>query len=67
MSETRGPQTVLEALACGVPVACSSLPHLRDAFGDAVCYFEVGDIGSLERCLTGLNGQTGQVPAAVTD
>ena len=61
------PRTVLEALACGTPVACSSLPHLRDAFGDAVRYFDVGDIGSMARCLTGLPREGGRVPAVVTD
>jgi len=61
------PRTVLEALACGTPVACSSLPHLRDAFGDAVRYFDVGDTGAMARCLTGLSEDGGRVPAAVTD
>jgi glycogen(starch) synthase len=48
------PRTVLEALACGTPVACSDLPHLRDAFGEAVCYFDVGDVGGIRRCLAAL-------------
>jgi len=61
------PRTVLEALACDTPVACSSLPHLRDAFGDAVQYFDVGDTGAMARCLTGLSEPGGRVPGTVTD
>ena len=45
------PRTVLEALSVGLPVACSDLPHLRDAFGDGVRYFEGGDVDSLVRTL----------------
>jgi glycosyltransferase involved in cell wall biosynthesis len=33
-------QPVLEALACGCPVACSDLPPLREVAGDAAVYFE---------------------------
>jgi len=33
-------QPVLEALACGCPVACSDLPALREVAGDAAVYFE---------------------------
>jgi len=45
------PRTVLEALACDTPVACSGLPHLRAAFGETVHYFEVGDIDGIRNCL----------------
>jgi glycosyltransferase involved in cell wall biosynthesis len=33
-------QPVLEALACGCPVACSDLPALREVAGDAAEYFD---------------------------
>jgi glycosyltransferase involved in cell wall biosynthesis len=45
------PRTVLEALACDTPVVCSDLPHLRDAFGDAVRYVTVGDIADIRASL----------------
>ena len=31
---------VLEAMAAGIPVACSDIPPLREAAGDAVLYFD---------------------------
>lgn len=34
---------VLEALACGTPVVCSSAPALREVGGSAVDYFAAGD------------------------
>ena len=34
---------VLEAMARGVPVACSDLPVLREVAGDAAVYFDPGD------------------------
>ncbi len=48
------PRTVLEALACGTPVACSALSHLRDAFDDAPCYFPVGDTDRIRDCLAAI-------------
>jgi glycosyltransferase involved in cell wall biosynthesis len=33
-------QPVLEALACGCPVACSDLPPLREVAGDEAVYFD---------------------------
>jgi glycosyltransferase involved in cell wall biosynthesis len=36
-------QPVLEALACGCPVACSDLPPLREVAGDAAVYFDPDD------------------------
>jgi glycogen(starch) synthase len=49
------PRTVLEALACATPVVCSSLPHLRDAFGDAARYSEVGDVDGIRTHLADLS------------
>jgi glycosyltransferase involved in cell wall biosynthesis len=40
-------QPVLEALACGCPVACSDLPPLREVAGDAAAYFEPTDAESI--------------------
>ena len=34
---------VLEAMACGCPVAASSLPSVREFCGDAALYFDPGD------------------------
>jgi glycosyltransferase involved in cell wall biosynthesis len=31
---------VLEALAAGIPVACSDIPPLREVAGDAALYFD---------------------------
>ena len=38
---------VLEAMARGVPVACSELPVLREVAGDAAVYFDASDPRSL--------------------
>ena len=40
-------QPVLEALACGCPVACSDLPPLREVAGDAAVYLEPDDPESI--------------------
>jgi glycosyltransferase involved in cell wall biosynthesis len=40
-------QPVLEALACGCPVACSELPPLREVAGDAAVYFDPLDSESI--------------------
>jgi glycosyltransferase involved in cell wall biosynthesis len=40
-------QPVLEALACGCPVACSDLPPLREVAGDAALYFDPFDPESI--------------------
>ena len=38
---------VLEAMARGVPVACSELPVLREVAGDAAVYFDASDPSSV--------------------
>ena len=38
---------VLEAQATGTPVACSDLPALREAAGDAAVFFDPADVGSI--------------------
>lgn len=38
------PRTVMEALACGVPVVASALPQIRAAFGDTISTVECGDV-----------------------
>ena len=40
---------VLEAMARGVPVACSELPVLREVAGDAAVYFDAADPTSRRR------------------
>ncbi len=32
-------------------MACSNLPHVQDAFGDAACYFDPEDTDSVCACL----------------
>ncbi len=47
---------VLEAQAAGTPVACSDLPALREAAGDAAVFFDPHDIGSMAAALEILLG-----------
>lgn len=64
------PRTVLEALACRTPVACSDLPHLRSSFGDSVTYFPVADVDAIVAALSALVADTvseTQAQMAVTD
>jgi glycosyltransferase involved in cell wall biosynthesis len=42
---------VLEAMACGVPVACSDISSLLEVCGDAVLYFDPGDVESIAEVL----------------
>lgn len=44
----------LEAMACGVPVACSDIPSLRETAGDAACYFDPASIESMAGALARL-------------
>ncbi|MFI5119673.1 MAG: glycosyltransferase family 4 protein [Thermoanaerobaculia bacterium] len=47
---------VLEAQAAGTPVACSDLPALREAAGDAAVFFDPHDVGSIAAAVTALLG-----------
>ena len=47
---------VLEAQAAGTPVACSDLPALREAAGDAAVYFDPHDVASIVAALNTLLG-----------
>jgi alpha-1,3-rhamnosyl/mannosyltransferase len=42
---------VVEAMACGCPVACSSHPSLDEACGDAAARFDPGEPGDLARAV----------------
>ena len=43
---------VLEAMARGVPVACSDLPVLREVAGDAAVCLDPGDPATIARAIT---------------
>jgi len=45
---------VLEALACGTPLACSSIPVFEEVAGDAAAYFDPLDPGAIARVMTAL-------------
>jgi len=45
---------VLEAMACGVPVACSRTSSLPEVAGDAAVYFEPSDVGAIVEALARL-------------
>jgi glycosyltransferase involved in cell wall biosynthesis len=42
---------VLEAMACGVPVACSDIPALREVAGEAAMFFDPQDVEGMVRVL----------------
>jgi glycosyltransferase involved in cell wall biosynthesis len=42
---------VLEAMACGVPVACSDISSLLEVCGDAALYFDPGDVEAIAEVL----------------
>lgn len=48
------PLALIEAMAMGVPCLCSDIAENREAGGDAVGYFAVGDIPALTEKLRGL-------------
>jgi len=45
---------VLEALACGTPLACSSIPVFEEIAGDAAAYFDPHDPGAIAQAMTAL-------------
>jgi glycosyltransferase involved in cell wall biosynthesis len=47
---------VIEAQAAGTPVACSDLPALREAAGDAAMFFDPHDVSSIAEALGALLG-----------
>jgi glycosyltransferase involved in cell wall biosynthesis len=52
-------QPPLEALACGCPVACSDLPALREACGDAVVYLDPHSPESIAAAALAATGRDG--------
>lgn len=42
---------VLEAMACGVPVACSDIPALREVAGEAARFFDPRDMESMAQVI----------------
>lgn len=42
---------VLEAMAAGIPVACSDIPPLREIAGDAVLFFDPLDEEAIAKAL----------------
>ncbi len=42
---------VLEAMACGTPVACSNVSSLPELGGDMATYFDPGDVGDMVKAL----------------
>ncbi|MGE5297663.1 MAG: glycosyltransferase family 4 protein [Acidobacteriaceae bacterium] len=46
--------TVLEAAACGTPVACSDIPTLREVMGQAAEYFDPNNIENMADVLSGI-------------
>jgi hypothetical protein len=47
---------VLEALAAGIPVACSSIPSLREVAGDAALFFDPLDEDAIAEALERISG-----------
>jgi glycosyltransferase involved in cell wall biosynthesis len=55
---------VLEAMAAGVPVACSHIPPLREIAGDDVFYFDPGDENAMREAMLRALSDTSKVDAA---
>jgi glycosyltransferase involved in cell wall biosynthesis len=45
---------LLEAMACGLPVACSDIPAFRELAGDAAVFFDPRDPGKIAAAITQL-------------
>src|SRR5271165_39297 len=55
---------VLEAMAAGIPVACSDIPPLREIAGDTVIYFDPNDNVSMSGALRQVVEDSSRVEAA---
>ncbi len=55
---------VLEAMAAGIPVACSDIPPLREIAGDTVIYFDPDDNVSMSGALRQVVEDSSRVEAA---
>jgi glycosyltransferase involved in cell wall biosynthesis len=55
---------VLEAMARGVPVACSDLPVLREVAGDAAVWLEPGNPATISRAITAALGDAERLRTA---
>ncbi len=55
---------VLEAMARGVPVACSDLPVLREVAGDAAVWLDPGDPATIGRAISAALGDAERLRAA---
>src|SRR5262249_13219866 len=55
---------VLEAMAAGVPVACSDIPPLREVAGDTVHYFDPSSDADIRRALVRLAAETASTETA---
>ena len=47
---------MLEAMACGAPVACSDIPALREVAGDAALYFNPRSPDSMAMAIEAILG-----------
>jgi alpha-1,3-rhamnosyl/mannosyltransferase len=54
---------VLEAMACGTPVACSAAGALREVAGDAAALFDPLDSGAITSTLSGLLAEADRLKA----
>ena len=55
---------VLEAMAAGIPLACSDIPVLHEIAGDCPIYFDPLDENAIERALLRLATETIPTEAA---
>ncbi len=51
---------VLEAMACGTPVACSNTSSLPEVGGDAVAYFDPSDTSAMAEIIAGILADRGE-------
>ena len=55
---------VLEAMAAGVPVACSDIPPLKEVAGPTVLYFNPADENEIQDAIQQLMHESGLVESA---